>query len=81
MRKTAFFLIKWNKSTKDSALFYRLKPYKIETKTAVGYHVKGIDSVFVIRDFYLPSHKKKYTAVSIDSESTSIIGPQFWYND
>jgi hypothetical protein len=78
---TIFFDSNWKKSTKDAALYYRIKPLKIKTKDALGYKIKGIDSLYMINDFYLKSNKIQFQGYSKDYEGDFLVGNAKWYNE
>ncbi|WP_235832359.1 hypothetical protein [Flavobacterium zhairuonense] len=77
---TIFFNSKWKITVRDSALYYRIKPLKIKTKDAVGYKIKNIDSLFVIKDYYLSTNKIQFKGYSQDYDGEYLIGKAEWYN-
>jgi hypothetical protein len=78
---TIFFGQNWKKSNKETALYYRIKPIKIKTKTAVGYKITDTDSLYVINDYYLKSNKIQFQGYSKDLEAEYLVGNAKWYNE
>lgn len=77
---TIYFNHNWRICTKDSAQFYRLPPLKIETKTALGYKIRGVDSLYVIRDFY-KSNTIQMSGFSYDKDAKFLVGEIYWYRE
>lgn len=78
---TIFFDNNWRISSKETALYYRIKPLKIKTKDAVGYKIKNIDSLFLITDYYLNNNKIQFQGYSRDYEAKYLEGKAKWYNE
>ncbi|MCV9931424.1 hypothetical protein OIU80_03955 [Flavobacterium sp. LS1R47] len=78
---TIYFDQNWKKSNKETALYYRIKPIKIKTKSAVGYKITNTDSLYVINDYYLKSNKIQFQGYSKDSEGEYLVGNAKWYNE
>lgn len=78
---TIFFDKNWKISTKDSALYYRIKPQKINTKSAIGYRIKNSDSLFIIKDYYLNSNKIQFQGYSKDFTGEYLVGKAKWYDE
>lgn len=79
-KDTIYFNHNWNICTKDVAEFYRLPPIKIKTKTALGYSIKGLDSVYVIQD-YFKSNILQMKGFSYDKDAKHLVGEVFWYKE
>ncbi|MEN2489218.1 hypothetical protein AAYQ05_15575 [Flavobacterium sp. B11] len=77
---TIFFDKNWKTSSKEMAIYYRIKPSKIKTKDAIGYEIKNIDSLFVIKDYYLSSNKIQFKGYSKDYNGDFLIGKAEWHN-
>lgn len=78
---TIFFDKNWKITTKNEALYYRIKPFKIKTKDAVGYKIKDADSLFVINDYYLTDNKLQFKGYSKDYDGEYLVGTAIWYNE
>lgn len=76
-----FFDSNWKISNKETATYYRTKPLKIKTKNAIGYKIKGIDSLYVIKDYYLKSNKLQFQGFSKDYDGEYLVGNAEWYNE
>lgn len=77
---TIFFDKNWKISSKETAFYYRVKPLKVKTKDAVGYKIKNIDSLFVIKDYYLNNNQLQFQGHSSDYEAKYLIGKAEWFN-
>lgn len=78
---TVFFDKNWKITNKNEALYYRIKPFKIKTKDAVGYKIKDTDSLFVINDYYLNNNKLQFKGYSKDYNGKYLIGKAKWYDE
>lgn len=78
---TIFFDSNWKKSNKEAAIYYRIKPMKIKTKSAVGYKIANTDSLYIINDYYLKSNKIQFQGYSKDSEGEYLVGNAKWYDE
>lgn len=78
---TIFFDKNWKITTKNEALYYRIKPFKIKTKDAIGYKIKDTDSLFVINDYYLNNNKLQFKGYSKDYDGEYLMGKAEWYNE
>lgn len=78
---TIYFDKNWKLSPKETASYYRIKPLKIETTKAVGYKIQNIDSLFVIKDFYVSNNKLQFSGYSIDKDANNLAGKALWYNE
>ncbi|MHC0443889.1 hypothetical protein ACWA1F_00675 [Flavobacterium sp. 3-218] len=78
---TLYFNQKWKNTSKDSAVFYRIKPFKVKTKDAIGYKIKNTDSLFVIKDYYINNNKLQFEGYSIDYEAKYLVGKAEWFTE
>ncbi|KFF06951.1 hypothetical protein IW19_16150 [Flavobacterium reichenbachii] len=78
---TIFFDKDWKISSKDVALYYRIKPLKIKTKDAVGYKIKDVNSLFVIHDYYLKNNAIQFQGYSEDYDGEDLVGVAKWYDE
>ncbi|MCV9927273.1 hypothetical protein OIU83_06395 [Flavobacterium sp. LS1R49] len=78
---TIFFDQNWKNTSRESAIYYRIKPIKIKTKNAIGYKITSIDSVYIINDYYLKSNKLQFEGYSKDKEGEYLVGKAKWYNE
>ncbi|WP_281235450.1 hypothetical protein [Flavobacterium gelatinilyticum] len=78
---TLYFNQKWKNTSKDSAVYYRIKPYKVKTKDAVGYKIKNTDSLFVINDYYMSTNKLQFQGYSTDYNATYLVGKAKWLSE
>ncbi|WDF64010.1 hypothetical protein [Flavobacterium sp. KACC 22763] len=78
---TIFFDKNWKISSKEAAIYYRIKPLKVKTKDAVGYKIKNIDSLFTIKDYYLNSNKIQFQGYSKDYNGDYLVGKAKWHNE
>ncbi|MET3027198.1 hypothetical protein ABXT06_11000 [Flavobacterium sp. UW10123] len=78
---TIFFDKNWKTTSKETASYYRIKPYKIKTKDATGYKIKNSDSLFVINDYYLSSNKIQFKGYSKDYDAKYLAGKAEWYSE
>ncbi|MBS7252795.1 hypothetical protein [Flavobacterium branchiicola] len=77
---TIFFDKNWKIITKENATYYRIKPQKIKTKKAVGYKIENVDSLFVIKDYYLKNNQLQFQGYSSDFDSKYLFGKAEWFN-
>lgn len=80
-KDTIYFDYCWKNCPKEQAIYYRIPSEKIETKKAVGYHIRNIDSVYCIKDYYLKNHKLQFQGYSQDKEGQELIGISTWYDE
>ncbi len=80
-KDTIYFDYCWKNCPKDQAIYYRIPSEKIETKKAVGYHIRNIDSAYCIKDYYLKNHKLQFQGYSKDKEGQELIGISTWYDE
>lgn len=78
---TLYFNPKWKNTSKDSAVYYRIKPYKVKTKDAVGYKIKNTDSLFVIKDYYMSTNKLQFQGYSKDFDANYLVGKAEWFSE
>lgn len=64
---TTYFDQNWEKTTRDSASFFRPQPIKVD------------DDHFLVKDYYMSSGKLEMKAVSLDVEADTIDGIAYWY--
>jgi hypothetical protein len=73
-----YFNKNWEKTSKDDALFYRLKPLKLKAKDILGSKVK-VDSIFLIKDYYIENDSLQFQGYALDREAKHLIGNAVWY--
>jgi hypothetical protein len=78
---TIYFDPNWKNCSKELAAYYRIQPEKIETKKAVGYKIKNIDSLYSIKDYYLKNHKLQFQGYSKDREAQELVGISKWFDE
>ena len=78
---TIFFNSKWKATVKDSAVYYRLKPIKIKTKKAIGRKIEYVDSLYVIKDYYIKNNTLQFEGYSKDIDGNYNAGKAKWYNE
>ena len=78
---TIFFNSNWKITTKDSAVYYRLKPTKIKTKKAIGRKIPYIDSLYVIKDYYVKNNALQFEGYTKDKEGNNNVGKAKWYKE
>jgi hypothetical protein len=78
---TIYFDANWKNCSKELAIYYRIQPEKIETKKAIGYKIKNIDSVYSIKDYYLKNHKLQFQGYSKDKEAQELVGDSKWFDE
>lgn len=78
---TIYFDQNWKNTIKNSATYYRIKPLKIKTKKALGYNIRSLDSLYVIKDYYLKTNKPQFEGYSEDIEARYLVGNAKWYNE
>lgn len=78
---TIFFNSKWKTTVKDSAVYYRLKPFKVKTKKAIGRKIEYLDSVYVIKDYYIKNNAMQFEGYAKDPEGNYNVGKAKWYNE
>ncbi|OXG09596.1 hypothetical protein BC749_1011084 [Flavobacterium araucananum] len=78
---TIYFDQNWKITIKESAVYYRINPLKTGTKKAIGYKIKNIDSLYVIKDYYLKSNKLQFEGYSKDKEGEYLVGKAKWYDE
>lgn len=76
---TIFFDKNWKVVSKESALYYRIKPQKIKTKKVVGYKIENVDSLFVIKDYYLNNNQMQFQGFSSDFDAKYLFGKAEWF--
>ncbi|MCR4031652.1 MULTISPECIES: hypothetical protein [Flavobacterium] len=77
---TIFFDKNWKVVNKENALYYRIKPLRINTKKAVGYKIENVDSLFVIKDYYLDNNQLQFQGYSSDFDAKYLFGKAEWFN-
>lgn len=77
---TIFFDKNWKTSNREIAFYYRIKPLKVKTKDAIGYKIKNIDSLFVIKDYYLINNQLQFQGYSSDYKAEQLFGRAEWFN-
>lgn len=74
---TIFFDKQLEICDKENAISYRIKPLKIKTKDALGYRIKGNDSLFVLTNHYL-NGKIQFKGYSQDYDGNYLLGTPRW---
>lgn len=77
---TIYFDVNWKKCAKELAIYYRIQPKKIKTKEAVGYKIDGVDSLYVIEDYYIQNNKLQYKGYSKDNIGQELVGNSTWFD-
>jgi hypothetical protein len=77
---TIFFNSNQKITPKDSAVYYRIKPVKIKTKKAIGHKIQHIDSLYVIKDYYIKTNVRRFKGYTTDEEGNNREGIAKWYN-
>jgi hypothetical protein len=80
-KDTIYFDAHWENCSKELAVYYRIQPKRLETKKAIGYQIKNIDSVYSIHDYYLKNHKLQFQGYSKDKEAQEIVGNSKWFDE
>ncbi|AWK07380.1 hypothetical protein HYN56_07940 [Flavobacterium crocinum] len=78
---TIFFNSNWKIITKDSAVYYRIKPVKIKTKKAIGRKIPDIDSLYIIKDYYVKNNIRQFEGYTKDAEGNNNVGKAKWYKE
>lgn len=78
---TIYFDSEWKNCPKELAAYYRIPPEKIKTKKAVGYKISNVDSVYVIKDYYLKTDKLQFKGFSKDKEAQVLVGKSRWFDE
>ena len=78
---TIFFNSAWKTTVKDSAVYYRLKPVKIKTKKAIGRKIQYVDSLYVIKDYYVKNNTLQFEGYTKDTEGNNNVGKAKWYKE
>ncbi|WDF64011.1 hypothetical protein [Flavobacterium sp. KACC 22763] len=78
---TIFFNPEWKTTVKDSAIYYRLKPTKIKTKKAIGRKIQYVDSLYVIKDYYVKNNTLQFEGYTKDVEGNNNVGKAKWFKE
>src|ERR1700756_2652582 len=78
---TIYFDENWKNTSKETAIYYRIKPVRIKTKKAIDYKIENIDSVFVIKDYYLKNNILQFEGYSKDKDGQYLVGKAKWYDE
>lgn len=78
---TIFFNSKWKTTTKDSAVYYRIKPIKIKTKKAIGHKIQYVDSLYLMKDYYVKNNALQFEGYTKNSEGNNNVGKAKWFNE
>ena len=74
-----FFNNNWEKTTKDLATYYRLKPIKFKAEELLGEKISNIDSLYLIEDYYMCNNNLQFRGYSVDEEANELIGKSIWF--
>jgi hypothetical protein len=80
-KDTTYFDVNWKECVKEQSMYYRIHPKKIKTKEAVGYKIEGVDSLYVIEDFYVNTNKLQFKGFALDKNAQSLVGNSNWYSE
>ncbi|EJG00847.1 hypothetical protein [Flavobacterium sp. F52] len=78
---TIYFNSEWKTTVKDSAIYYRLKPVKIKTRKAIGRKIPYIDSLYVIKDYYVKNNALQFEGYTKDVEGNDNVGKAKWFKE